>query len=186
MKLKEIIKDACIILELDDLRSGLASENISSETENNAKKFVNFFNHVEKEIAFEFLPVIKIENVDCEEQIYFEDLEEDVLDVIYIKNEQGKKLFFNVFPTHVSFDGTAKKILYSYLPEDFDLNDDVLPLVPKQVYLYGIAREYYMFEGLSDKAQVFEEKFKNSISSLIEKDKNRIYNPKRLPKRNWI
>ena len=186
MKLKKIIKDVCVTLGLDELALGLDAENISQATETGTKKFVNYFNVIEKEIASEFLPAMKKEYIEAENQIDFSSLEEDILDVIYIKNKDNQKMFFEVFPSFVTFQGTSFEILYTYLPDDFGLTDDIDVLVPNQVYVYGILREQYENEGLLDKAQICEEKFKNSISSLIEKDKNKIFNPKRLPKRNWF
>ena len=40
MNLKDIIKDTCVVLELDSLVSGLDAENISTDTQNGVKNFV--------------------------------------------------------------------------------------------------------------------------------------------------
>lgn len=186
MNLKDIIRDTCVVLELDSLVSGLDAENISTDTQNGVKNFVKYFNVIEKEIASEFLPALKKEKIAKQNQIDFEDLEEDILDVVYIKDDKKRKMFFEIFPTYVQFNGTSSEIVYTYLPEDAILTDDILALVPAQVYVCGILREHFMAEGLLDKAQLYEDKFKNSIASLIEKDKNKISFAKRMPKRKWL
>lgn len=187
MKLKDVIKSACSVILLDDVSSALDNQEVSEQMQEKIDAFVRYFNRVQEEISSEFLPVFYEENLVKENSLNFSELEKQILDVVYIKDENGHKLNYTLYPDHISFKGKMKTILYSIIPEDISVDDNILYLVPLRVYSYGILREYFLDEGLLDKAASFEEKFKNSIDSLLKKDKEFSYKvTKKLPKRLWF
>ena len=186
MKINDILKEACSVLELTDLKAALIAESLTSAQEKEANKLVEYFNRIQQEISTEFLMVLNKETISANGSISFSSLEEEVLDIICVKDEKGNKFAFKVFPDHVSFDGSASEVLYSFVPEDIELGEDILYLAPIRIYVFGIAREFYFEEGLADKANFFEQRFKNSIESLIEKDKQANLKTRKLPARLWL
>ena len=188
MKLKEVIKSACESIGLDDVLSHIDDLEISSAIQSKIDGLIAHFNRVQEEIASEFIDVVANESIVADGEISFSNLDNQILDVIYIRNNDGKKVNFICYPDKVTFDGTSKEILYTFVPDELDqITDDIVFLVPKRVYGYGIAREYFIKEGLSDKAQIFEEKFKNSINLLLQKDKKiALTFAKSIPERKWM
>ena len=186
MKLKEVIKNACAFLDFNDLKVAIENNNMTEAQTAKVNKFVEYFNLVQEEIATEFLPIFHLESINANDNLMFSSLEKQVLDIIYIKDKNGKKMSFKVFPDCVTFKGTAKEILYSIVPQSVTLSEDILYLAPVRVYCYAIAREHFLNEGLNDVAFMYEERFKNAINSLIEKDKS--YPPiiRRSPSRKWL
>ena len=185
MKLKEVIKCACTIIGLDDLLSSIESETISQDQQKMIDMLVDYFNKVQEEIATEFMPVLASENLKRANTLDFSDLDKQILDVIYLKDKNKRKVSYELFVDHLKFDGEIEEIVYSFIPDEVGFNDDILFLVPKRVYAYAMAREYYLFEGLLDKATDFEQRFKNSVKQIMSKDKAR-FTASYMPKRLWL
>ena len=186
MKINDILENVCSVIGLTDLKSALEGNSLTTAQEKQANKFVEYFNRIQQEISTEFLMVLHKETVSSVGSVSYSNLSEEVLDVIYIKDEKGKKIPFTVFPDHVSFDGKAVEVMYSYIPEGISLGDDILYLAPVRIYVFGIAREYYFDEGLTDLATLYEQRFKSSIEMLVEKDKLSHFKTRKMPARLWL
>lgn len=181
MKVKDVLKNACKFIGLEELKNVFESGQISPEDQETVDKLVEIFNFVQEEVATEFLNILQYEKVSASKELYFSDLSKTILDVKYIKNIDGKRVSFTLFPDHISFKDSIVEIVYSYIPDIVGLEDEILYLIPLRVYAYAIAREFFLFEGLVDKATLFENRFKNSISSLLRKDKT-----KNMPAKKWL
>ena len=180
MKVIEVIKSACDFIGLEDIKTAIEEEIITDQDQKVIDKLLKCFNLVQEEIATEFLPLSFKESITATERINFISLQKNILKVLSVK--KGKEnLSFKVYPDHVCFKGNATEITYNYLPEEVEINDDILYLVPIRIYSYGIAREYFLFEGLADKAILFENRFRKSIETLIKKDDNIV-----MPVRKWF
>lgn len=186
MKLKEIIKSSCEVICLDDVLSAIDSQEISQTVQAKIDKLIEYFNKVQDEMASEFIDVFATENVEANGEILFSNLSNQILNVVYIKDKSGKKITFTCYPNKVCFDGKSKEIKYTFVPEELDeISDDIVFLAPKRIYAYGIAREYFLYDGLLDKAEYFENRFKDSIKALLEKDKKDLVY-KTIPQRKWL
>lgn len=187
MKLKEVIKEACEVIEWNDVLAVIDGNQISDVMQVKINKLISYFNKIQDELASEFIDVFAKENVEAVNEISYSNLSNQILDVVYIKDKDGKKLSFTCYPDKVSFEGISKEIVYTYVPQELNnISNDIVFLVPKRVYSYGIAREFYFFEGLIDKAEFFENRFKSSINSLLEKDKKIQNKTKIMPERKWL
>lgn len=182
MKVKNIILKACDFIENNDLKVPLESNATLTDAQQElADKLVRYFNYVQNEIATEYIPVIHREAVSAKDKLEFSSLAKTISEVIYIKDSQGKRISFRTFPDKIVFSGEISEITYSFIPEENTIGEDILFLVPERVYAYGIAREYYLFEGFTDKATLFEGRFKSSIQNLFKKGRNIV-----LPVREWL
>ena len=181
MNVKEVLKTACDFIGLEDIKNVIDdSSSMTEEQTAIVNKLLKCFNLVQEEISTEFLSLTHKEEISASDRINFFSLTKKVLKILNIKRG-NKNLPFKIFTDHVVFNGSATEITYNYIPEEVGLNDDILYLVPVRIYAYGVAREFFIFEGLTDKASMFENRFKNSINSLIKKDKNIV-----LPNRIWF
>ena len=181
MNVKNVLKRACDFIGLDDIRSAIEDNDATEAQTAVINKLLKYFNRVQEEIATEFCPVSYSESISAKDSLQFSTLTKTILSVVSVKDGSGERLIYKLFPDHITYKGTAKEIVYSYIPEDVAITEDILYLVPLRVYGYGIAREYYLTEGLTDKAISFENRFKNSINTLMRKD-----NTTRMPARKWL
>lgn len=142
------------------------------------------FNLVNQEIASDYLPFLKKEEVNVEGNILsFSALSKAVINIYEVKNSFGKNLKFHVYSNYIEIDGKAKSVVYSYLPGDIALDGDVEMMngLSARVYAYGIASEYLLIGGVSEDAEIWEERFKESLFVLSRKRGEHL-----MPKRGWF
>ena len=181
MKVKNILVKTCDFIEKSELKDALEATSMTDEQQALVSKLVRYFNYVQNEIATEYIPVIHRETVSAKDKLEYSKLSKTVNEIMYVKGSEGKRISFRTFPDKITFSGTICEVTYSFIPEENTLTDDILYLIPERVYAYGIAREFYLFEGLTDKATMFENRFKSSIQNLFKKGKNIV-----LPVREWL
>ena len=187
MTVKDIIKLVCEFVGEREILSKLNASPQGELTEREQEKvdcMVRCFNLVNQEIASDYLPFLTKEEVDINDSILnFSQLSKTVINIYEIKNRFGMNLKFKLFPDFVEIFGHAKSVTYSYLPQDKTLNDDVETLngLSARVYAYGVASEFLLIDGLSDDADIWEERFKQSLFVLSRKRGEHI-----LPKRSWL
>ena len=187
MTVKDIIKLVCEFVGEKEILSKLNSTEAVSYTDREQEKLdlmVQCFNLVNQEIASDYLPFLTKEEIDVKNSILnFSELEKTVVNVYEVKNRFGTSLRFRLFPNYLEINGHAKSIVYSYLPDDKVLTDNVEMLngLSARVYAYGVASEFLLIDGLSEDAEIWEERFKESLFVLSRKRGEHI-----LPRRSWI
>ena len=100
-----------------------------------------------------------------------------------LKGSINQNVRYKAYPDYLEVIGHAKKITYSYLPEDLTLTDDVefYNGLSARIYAYGMASEFLLSDGLSEDAEIWEERFKESLFVL-----SRRRTEVALPKRRWL
>jgi len=148
------------------------------------KKFVSCFNMVNQEIAGDYLPFLTKENVETSNgMILFSDLSKQVINIYEVKDRFGFNLEFKVLSNFVETKKSAKTVVYSFLPKDLQIDDKIEYFngLSARVYAYGVASEFLLVSGLSSDAEIWEERFKESLFVLSRKRGEH-----RLPKRDWL
>ncbi len=181
MNVKNIIKIACDFVEMNDLKNSLDSTLTTAQQEN-LDELLQCFNWVNEEITTEYFPLYTKQIVEKENSLNFSDLEKNIISVLNIKLSKVKKDFFT-YPDKIEFDGKIDEITYSYLPEVLEINDEAYSFVPERVYAYGVAREFYLQKGITDKAISFNSRFQDSIQNFLKSNAN--FN-KNMPARKWF
>ena len=69
------------------------------------------------------------------------------------------------------------------MPDELSITDNVVFSngLSARVFAYGIASEFFLVKGMSSNAQIFEEKFKNSLFAISQSKGER-----RMPKRRFL
>ncbi len=186
MKVKDILKNACLFIGEKELAKTLEAETPSLEGKDEEKVDVllRCFNLVNQEIASDYLPFLCTEKIDVNNSILsFEDLSKTLINVYELKGSFGKSVRYKLYPNYIEVFGRAKSITYSFLPSDFALSDEFefYNGLSARIYAYGVASEYLLCDGLSEDAEIWEERFKESLFVLSRKKSET-----RLPKRRWI
>lgn len=141
------------------------------------------FNLVNQEIASDYLPFLTKESVDVSNGFFrFSDLSKNVINVYEVKDRFGFCLNFKVISNCVETKKSAKSVVYSFLPEQLGFEDEIefFNGLSARVYAYGVASEFLLLSGLSGDAEVWEERYKESLFILSRKRGEH-----RLPKRCW-
>lgn len=185
MTVKGIIKLVCEFVGERELLKKLDMQNPVYSTRESEKleTMIKCFNLVNQEIASDYLPFLLEEEIDVRNSILnFSSLSKNVVAVYQVKDCLGFGLKFRNYPNYVEIFGAAKKIVYSYLPAELELDAQVESNngLSERVYAYGVASEYLLVDGMSDDAEIWEERFKESLFML-----SRRHGEHRLPRRRW-
>lgn len=187
MKVKDILKLALEFVGEKELCGKFEQESTESLNENEMKKLkvmLSCFNMVNQEIASDYLPFLTKENVDASNGgILFSSLSKRVVNIYEVKDRFGFNLKFRVISNFVETKKSAKSVVYSFLPEEMSLEDEVefFNGLSARVYAYGVASEVLLVSGLSGDAEIWEERYKESLFILSRKRGEH-----RLPKRSWF
>lgn len=189
MVVKDILKYAILFCGKPQLL-GLNTFSESSETLPTVQEqadidlFLQCFNFVYKEIASVYFPLLEKEDVVfIENKFYLKDLPKIPVNIkkVYI----GKKnIKFFVYPDHIFAETDKAVVVYSILPEDFAIDQEVNLFsgrVLPQVMAYGVAREFCLINGDYSSADIWESRFKDSLK--VGKSANRFVT---LPKRRFL
>lgn len=186
MTVKDVLKLVCGFVGEREILQKLESDGMdfSAREEQKVSSMVKCFNLVMQEIASDYVPFLMKEEIDVENSILnFSQLKKSVVNVYEIRNRFGMSLKFKLFPEYVEIEGRAKSVVYSFLPDEKTIDDEVELYcgITSRVLAYGIASEYFLIEGISDDAEIWEERFKESLFVLSRKRGEHL-----LPRRKWF
>lgn len=156
-------------LELLNKKPFLQTSNSSLTTEQmrDVIMMTNCLNSVVKEVAAFYFPLINEEEVEfVDSRFYIADFAKELLYVKKIVNKNGKNLKFKVYPSFIKCRCSKAKIVYSYLPDDVDYNENLdffQGQVSPQVFIYGVTRDWLVMDGDYEGAEMFSNNFKESI-----------------------
>jgi len=185
MTVRDILKLVCEFVGERELATKLKiDQEFSAREQEKLNLMVNCFNLVNQEIASDYLPFLTKEEIDVDNStLNFSNLQKVVINIYEIKNRFGMNLKFKVFSNYVEIYGRAKSIVYSYLPNDMSIDDEVEMLngLSARIYAYGVASEYLLVDGISEDAEIWEERFKESLFVLSRKRGEHL-----MPRRSWF
>ncbi|MBE7076138.1 MAG: hypothetical protein E7375_03650 [Clostridiales bacterium] len=185
MTVKDILKLTCeFVGEREILSKLITSSSLTEREQEKLNIMTNCFNLINQEIASDYLPFLTKEEIVVEKStIDFLDLSKRVVNVYEIRDKFGKNLRFRNFSNYIEVFGKAKTIVYSYLPNNFAVEDEVEMYngLSARVYAYGVASEYLLVDGLSEDAAIWENRFKDSLFVLSRKRGEHL-----MPKRRWF
>lgn len=183
MLVKDIIVLACDFTENQELGKAI-EENTTLTDEQSAvcDSLVKCFNLVNSEIASDYIPILKNEVIKTKEfKVNFSELSFSPCQIISVKDKNGRKVRFKVFDNYLIAFANVINITYTTLPEEMTLTSEITSTLPERVYAYGIAREYYFLQTLFDDADIWEDRFKNSLQVFQRKKSDVV-----MPKRRWL
>lgn len=182
MLVKDILKLACEFLDNSSLAEKVTA---GDKTEDEAKEIANLekcFNLVREEIATEILPIIKIDRLKTQNlKISFEEFSFAPVSILAVKDCNGRTVKHRILDDSIIVFANEVEVWYSTKPEVLTAEDEFASTLPERVYAYGVAREYYIKKALYKDAEVWEERFKNSIE-MLDRKKSGVT----IPRRRWL
>lgn len=188
MEIVNIIKNACVFLQKDELLDITELGGTSTSTTAQQKEInmlLRCLNLVYNEIATDYIPLIKTEKVaSTNGEILFSSLTNKILDIKRIEDKYGIRVNYKLYPDKIlTIDGEVC-LTYSYEPEELeDLTSTMESFSEKlteRVFAYGVAMEYSFISGLHDDASIWETRFKDGLLIAVRKKSEM-----RLPARRW-
>ena len=181
MKVKDIVKLACDFLGNSSLANALDGT-LTDEQSVEVGRLVKCFNLVNSEIAGEYLPILKAESLKTTDfKLNFSQFSSQPIKIISVRDNFCRPVRFKVFDGYLMALAGNVEVEYTTMPEEMDIDDEFSSSLPERVYAYGVAREYCFLQSLFDDADVWDDRFKNTLEALLQR-KSEV----RIPRRRWI
>ena len=180
MKIREVIKKVCNYLQLDEVKQYIVEleeyENeqldtqpvLEEDVKSNLNLLIECANNVCVHIATNYIPLYNYESI-CIENNSFDisKLEKKLFKIKKITNKNGL-VSFRLINNNIVCDSGNVNILYSYYPQSFKDNDEVLDFSGKVSvlgYCYGIASEFCLSKGDYEQAYFWDDKYKELLKN---------------------
>lgn len=185
MKIKEIIKNAAIILGLSDVVEVIQSGTKTQRLNNiNFRVLLRASNLVVANLAANFTELTqKVEINFTDGRIQLSDFPSPFVRIIRVR-ELGRDIDFRLFIDHVALTSRQGsgivEVEYAYLPTVKDGEEcNPFPL-PAAALEYGILSEYAFISGMFNEAQVWRAKLAELLFATKRKDGRSITMPQGL------
>lgn len=189
MEIVNIIKNACVFLQKDEL---LDVEDLGGATPSNSAQqkeigiLLRCLNLVYNQIATDYIPLLKTEKITpVNGEIVLSDLSKKILDIKRIEDKFGMRVNYKLYPNKIVLTISGEvTITYSYEPEELTALTSIMESfsekLTERVMAYGVAMEYSFISGLHDDASIWETRFKDGLLIAARKKSEM-----RLPNRRW-
>ena len=183
MSVKDIIILACEFTENQSLGQALENNSVLDEEQSEiCDSLVKCFNLVNNEVASEYIPIVKWQRVSTTNfKVEYSSLSSKVLHIISVRDSLGRKVKFKAYDSYLMAFANTVDIIYQAEPAELAIDSEFYSTLPNRIYAYGIAREYYFQQTLFDEADIWEERFKNTLSIMARKRSET-----HIPKRRWL
>ncbi len=183
----EVIKAACQFSDNDTLADKILSASdfdtdFTDEEKKTLTRYLECLNYVQEEVASEFKPLKATETFKTENfKINFNAFKKIPLQILSVKDNRGGGVKFKVFPTYLMAFASEVEVTYGATPIKLDYDSQIEVDLPQRVLGYGVAREYYLRQGLTEDAEIYENRFKGSLKLILRKKAGTT-----LPRRRWL
>lgn len=146
---------------------------ISSETYEAVNLVVNLSNLVINELACTYVPMVIEEQLSfVKGKAFYKDFSKRAVKILGVKDPSGVQLDFDDKPEYVQVPFRTNQTLsveYQYSPDNYSIMDKIGYTekdVSARVIAYGIASEYFIYQGDFEKAVIYHKRYVDEISML--------------------
>ena len=189
--LNDLLSIVASYLGLDEVSQYIDAVNIDETPENKPEVLdflISLVNLTMRQITRDYMPLYKEEILCSDEncQINYSDFSTAPVQIKSVSYLDGISSTFRCFPSYIKVGYQNKKYLvkYSYTPSSVsDLDSEIeMPFGLKiETICFGVCYEYCISNELYSEADIWEERFKNSLLNDINGKR-----AKSVPIRGWV
>ncbi len=162
-----------------------STANLEDESSEEVLLLVRCFNFVENEVALDYFPLKRTEEVAVSDKMEYAALSSAPVHILRVTDPYGCALAFEAFPAYLDLKGYAgsANVTYAYAPAAKRLgeNSDFAGAVSARLLAYGTATEYLLACGRLAEATVYDEKYREAIRAAGQTRR-----PLAMRSRRWI
>ena len=186
MKVSEIIKNTAVFLGKENVIALTEGEFVEdkAQAEKDKTLLLKCLNLVIDQLSSEYVPFFKEESFVTDDGVIpFSDFSNKVIEVKGVYDQKGGKADFKNFSTHIKTVAGEVKVEYCYVPANLTENSEIFlsnGRLTERIIAYGVASEYALSEQRYEEASMWDERFKQSLMTVLH--------PKnvRVRKRRWL
>ncbi len=153
--------------------------------EENARLLLRCYNLIVEELALEYLPLKREEEVTVKEgKIYFSNLDFIPLRIISVRLKNGRKVPYRFVNDYLEVENGDLIIEYNYRLKPALEDDEVAycnTVIGPYALIYGILSQYLLEKGRVSESNLYQEKYLSAIRARIAEKR-----PLKIPGRRWM
>ena len=153
--------------------------------EENARLLLRCYNLIVEELALEYLPLKREEEVVSKQgKIYFSDLEFRPLRILNVRRKNGQKVPYKLVNDYLEVSNGEFIIEYNYRLEPAVEDDEVVysdTVIGPYTLVYGMLSQYLLEKGRLSESDIYQDKYLSAIRARIA-EKRQL----KIPGRRWI
>lgn len=167
MKVKEVMLICAKLLKEENAVKYLTGEAVYdvSSAQRFCDDLLRFYDMTAEELACEYFPLEKLEEVSSDGKIKISSLEKIAVEIVSVSDEADNKLPYKLINDCLETQAGKARIKYRYKPapakEDDECPFSVLP--GGYVTAYAMAAEYCLENGLTGEAAMWQNKYSAAI-----------------------
>ena len=184
ISIKSLVSATAQMLGVADEVNAYLNREETQEGKRCTELLLDCFNHVENELALDYLPLLAEDEVIASTGVVkYTELVHPAVRVFCVEDEEGNSLKYKLFPDRLETNPGKVKVVYAYSPVEktIDKESDYQTSVSERLFLYGMAAEYCLAEGELEAAGIWDKKYKEAIAAAY-----RLRPVKRLRSRRWV
>ena len=184
VSVKAVVRATAQMLGIADEVEAYLNNEETQEGKRCTELLLKCFNHVENELALDYLPLLAEDEVVASTGIVkYAELVYPAVRVFCVEDGEGNSLKYKLFPDCLETHPGKVKVVYSYSPTEksLDMESDYQTAASERLFLYGMAAEYCLAEGELESAGIWDKKYKEAIAAAY-----RLRPVKRLRSRRWV
>lgn len=163
MTVREVIALSASLLGREDLKE----QALSGKAEGELEALVRCFHLVENEIALDYFPLKRTEEVAVRDgRIYYSALSSAPVNVHRITSG-GRVISFTLLPEYAELKGQAARaeVLYSYIPSEKGIDgvSDFSGRISARLMAFGVCAEFCLARGRYDEAEMWEKRYREAL-----------------------
>lgn len=177
MLVKEIIKRVVNYTGNFELYDAINKNAFTDGQQQEINLLVDCVNLTNSNIATNYVRLygsVEVNNVGGE-ILYSKITNKTIYEIICVKNSNGVKVGFSLTGSGIKTENGKVVVTYTYFPDNVQYEDAINEYqlkINERNFVYGVISEYLYVKGVFDEAQIWEDKFKIEMRSLLRSQRN--------------
>lgn len=178
MKVKDILINIAKIMELNQLYDYLTNyDAVMDDGVNDCmEKLLLAINMTNSVIASQYIELIDIVYVHVYNGVieYKDISDKQIIEIKNVTSYSGSPIEYKLCANGICVDDYMVHVEYSYFPAEVNLDDsiDYYTKINSLTFAYGVIAEYLFLKGDFEESNVWDNKFKQSLNSLMRPKRN--------------
>lgn len=187
MKVKDILINVAKIMELDQLYDYLTSTDMVASDDVNGciEKLLLAINMTNSVIASQYVELTDVAYVQVYDGVidYKNISDKNIIEIKDVTSFNGSPIEYKLCSNGIYVDDYMVNVKFSYFPSDVGLDDniDYYSKMNSITFAYGVIAEYLFLKGDFEESNIWDNKFKQTLSSIIRPKRNIV-----TPAKRWL
>lgn len=184
MKVKDVLCCAAVHMGMNELKNFILSPAEDEVLKGEEEEFLLYYNEVEKEIAFDYFPLMREQAFETETgRINYDSFLYMPSSIKCIEGADGERKKYRMYASYLATDAGKVKAIYSYIPADKSPEDEceVFYGISRLTMAAGIIKSACLRRGMLTESAMWSKTYYDFLRAALTGCER----PRRIVSRRW-